>query len=150
MKTIKLNNGQETIVDNEDFERVNNFSWYFTSHGYAMHKDKKYTDYLHRAILNAPKNKYIDHINGNKLDNRKENLRLCSFSQNLMNTRKRKNVSCEFKGVSWGKERSKWTAMIQINNKRIFLGRFTDKIEAAKSYDIAARKLFGEFAKTNF
>ena len=95
--------------------------------------------------------KQIDHINRNPSDNRIENLRECTQSQNCMNSRKkRKGFSSKYKGVCWYKPSKKWQAVIQLNKKQIYLGRFDTKIEAAKVYDEKAIELFGEFAKLNF
>lgn len=94
-----------------------------------------------------------DHKNRNKLDNRRSNLRICTSSQNHQNSRaraKRAKIHSRFKGVCWDKENNKWRVGLRLNYKAVDVGRFTDEIEAAKAYDEAARKAFGEFALTNF
>lgn len=89
---------------------------------------------LHRFILNAPKNKQIDHINGNGLDNRKSNLRLCTPQENARNRTKQKNNKSGLKGVSFDKTRNKWVARIKIQNRYKFLGRFESKELAYSKY----------------
>ena len=103
---------------------------------------------LHRAILNPPKEKIIDHIDHNGLNNKRSNLRICTMAQNAANRRKVKGSS-NFKGVSWHKRHQMWQAKIQ-RGKWSHLGYFNDELEAAKAYDKAAKDLWGEFAKLNF
>lgn len=89
----------------------------------------------------------VDHINGNKLDNRKSNLRICTDAENARNSSKK---SGNFKGVQWRSDKHKFRARIMDNGKEIFIGYFTNEIEAAKAYDTKAKELFGEFARLNF
>ena len=107
--------------------------------------------YLHRIIMDATKRtEIVDHINGNIYDNRRENLRIGNKSDNGSNLRHLPiHNTSGFKGVHYDKVNHKWRARIQVNGKHIHLGRFKDKIEAAKAYDEAAIKYFGEFACTN-
>ncbi len=105
---------------------------------------------MHRAILNAPKGLLVDHIDGNGLNNRKSNLRLCTFAQNAHNSRPRRNSSSRYKGVCWHKVKKKWTVSIYKGGKRTYLGYYDDEIEAALAYDRKATELFGEFAYLNF
>ena len=105
---------------------------------------------MHRVILNTPMGMDTDHINGNGLDNRRCNLRICTHAENISNQRKYSNTMLsKFKGVSWDKSRNRWIVYIGVHPKRIFLGRFKTEIDAAIAYDNAARKYFGEFACTN-
>ena len=105
----------------------------------------------HRIIMGITDPKIqVDHINGNKLDNRKENLRLATNQQNNYNVGPQKNNKSGYKGVSWKKDKNKWEAKIRNNNKLKFLGYFDDLVEAGRAYDRAALELFGEFAWTNF
>jgi hypothetical protein len=153
VKEIQLTKGLVTLVDDEDFERLNKYNWSILKKReklYAHRKENKKTITLHRFILNAEKEILVDHINGNCLDNRRCNLRLCDNKQNIRNSKKRSNLSSKYKGVSWQKDRIKWSAQISVNSKRISLGRCSDEIEAAKKYDKAARFYFGEFASLNF
>lgn len=104
---------------------------------------------LHRLIMNAKDNEYVDHINFNKLDNRKCNLRICSKAENTQYQQISTRNTSGYKGVSWDKENNKWYAQIKTNGKHFNLGRFDNKHEAAKAYNIAAIHMFGEFAKLN-
>lgn len=146
MKEIKLKQGQSTIVDDEDFDYLNQWSWVLTDKGYARSSYKKQ---MHRLIMNInDPNIQIDHKNGNKLDNRKNNLRLVTNQENQFNQKKR-NTSNKFKGVRLNKKANKYVSYITLNYKRIHLGYFENEIEAAKAYDKKAIELFGEYACTN-
>ena len=101
--------------------------------------------------MNARDGQFIDHIDHNGLHNRKENLRLASMAQNSWNKRKQRgNHTSKYKGVCFYTREQKWGARIQANGNKIFLGMFTNEIDAAKVYDKAARKYYGEFAYLNF
>lgn len=102
---------------------------------------------LHREILNAEKGVDVDHINGNTLDNRTENLRLCTRSQNLQNRIKIRNSNQKYKGIYFAN--GKWIARAGAGSK-FKLGRFKSEIEAAKAYDDFVTKTYGSFAKINF
>lgn len=108
--------------------------------------------YMHRVIMGVENNNGVDvdHINGNSLDNRRCNLRVCTRSQNTMNKRKHKDGIQKYKGITFRKDNQKYQAQIMLNGKRITIGCFDTDIEAAKAYDNFARRYFGEFAKTNF
>lgn len=163
MKRIKL--GKKNIyalVDDEDFERISQISWYLDCCGYAKSmkyisqrpKRKYIITYLHRFIMNAPKGKKVDHINHDPLDNRKQNLRLCKHSENLQNQKKRKGKhASKYKGVVLMKTynlKKPWMARITKEFKPYHLGYFATQEEAARAYDIKAKELFGEFALFNF
>lgn len=152
-KEIKLNKGFVTVVDDEDFEWLSKFKW-CVNHGYAKRTVRNglkfVTVRMHREILQASNEMQVDHINGNKLDNRRCNLRLATSSQNQQNRRVGKDNTSGFKGVSWHKKSKKWCAQITVNRKVKHIGIFDDSIEAAKAYDKAAKELHGVFANTNF
>ena len=93
--------------------------------------------------------KFIDHIDNNPLNNKIENLRKVTMSQNIMNSRLNKNSSSQYKGVSWDKSTNKWLAQIRINNKQIHLGRFKSETDAAIAYNEKAKELFGEYSYLN-
>jgi len=112
-------------------------------------KKKTTTLFLHRTILSPPKEKVIDHIDHNGLNNKRENLRICTLTQNAANQRKGKGSS-NFKGVYWDKREQKWRGAIRHKGKHLHLGSFNDELEAAKAYDKAAKEFWGEFAKLNF
>lgn len=106
---------------------------------------------IHRLLLGATDPKIqVDHINGNKLDNRKKNLRLATNQQNQYNVGLRKDNTSGYKGVSWYKKGKKWHAAIRNGNKSIHLGYFKTAVEAARAYDKAAVEFFGEYAYLNF
>ena len=110
---------------------------------------KRKIQYLHRLVMDAPKKVQVDHIDGNKLDCRRTNLRLCTHAGNMRNCRMRKNNTSGRKGVSWHRKSGKWQAQIRVNGKLIHIGLFEFPDEAATAYDQAAMKLHGEFALTN-
>ena len=106
---------------------------------------------MHRQIIHIPQGMVSDHINRKTLDNRKQNLRPATISQNLCNRPKRKaKTRSKYKGLEWDKIQRKWKARIQFNNRKIYLGSFNSEIDAAKAYDSAAKKYHGDFAATNF
>lgn len=156
-KELILSQGKVALVDDEDYEWLNQWKWYALVNNrgtfYAVRSEygpqKRKTIILHRVILIAPVGMHVDHINGDGLDNRRCNLRLSTNSENLSNrTRTKKNTS-GFKGVYWYKSNKKWTAQICVNFRKIYLGMYDDPKEAAHAYDKAAIEHFGEFAKTN-
>lgn len=106
--------------------------------------------YLHAIINGTPKEMQTDHINGDTLDNRCDNLRTVTVSENNRNSRKRRDNSSGFKGVDWHKRCHRWRAQITVGGKTKHLGLFDTAEEAAHAYDAAARELYREFAKTNF
>lgn len=153
MKKIKLTKGYETLVDDEDFDYLNQWQWYF-GHGYAVrtqnnYPNKPYQVRMHRVILGTPEGMDSDHINRNRLDNRRSNLRVASRSQNGANTFVEKSNKSGYKGVSWKKSNHKWCTQITFSGKTIHLGLFVNIKEAAKAYNEAARKYHGNFAVLN-
>lgn len=151
MKTIQLSKGLFAIVDDEDFERISRFKWSATkSDGkwYARRNHSGSTVYLHRFILGITTRQYIDHINGNSLDNRRANLRIATNSQNGANTKKRTTNTSGYKGVK--KAGRKWRATITCNYREVHIGVYETPEDAARAYDSKARELFGNFAGLNF
>lgn len=153
-KSIPLTQGKFALVDDEDFEKINEYKWSYQARGYAYKRNPNQSEsfvlWMHRVIMNAPDYFEVDHVNGNGLDNRKENLRLSTRSQNAINTPKRKNNTSGYKGVTFFKRDKKWKAQITFEGRNIALGCYNTPIEAALVYDDAARKYFGEFASVNF
>ena len=172
MKYIQLTQGKRSIVDDDDYERLNKYNWSYTNHGYAQRRKiidgKSSIIHMHREIMGLTFNdgKFVDHINGDRLDNRKENLRLCTRTENNHNMKIGKHNKSGFKGVFHRTVKKKylgrdgtrktyhhWCAKIMINRKAILLGTFPyteeGKIQAAKAYNEAARKYYGEFAYIN-
>lgn len=156
MKLISLTQGYSAMVDDSDYEWLNRFNWQYSKVDtleYASRravKGKKYTLGMHREIMKTPKGMHTDHKDGNGLNNQRNNLRICTASQNIMNSKISSNNSSGYKGVYWQKNLKKWMVAIKINRQSIYLGYFTDKKEAAKKYDQKAIELFREFARLNF
>ncbi len=156
MKQIPLSRGKFADVDDEDFEYLNRWKWHCLKVGYAARSEvytencerKKRLVYMHRLIMNTPRGMEVDHIDGDRLNNKKENLRNVTHHQNLMNQRSFVGSS-KFKGVARCKRSPKWQSGIVVNGKRINLGHHATEIGAARAYNEAAIKYFGEFAKLN-
>jgi hypothetical protein len=104
---------------------------------------------MHRLIISIPKEMVTDHKNGNRLDNRKENLRACTQAQNTRNRGITQNINHSWKGYTYEKSRNKFKASIKVNGKSINLGRYETEHEAATAYNLAAKKYFGDFARLN-
>ena len=155
MKRIELTQDKFALVDDSDYLYLNQFNWSFATRGAAQRRffnaqEKKHTImYMHREIMSAPKGVHVDHINGNSLDNRRNNLRLCSNAENSRNRKKSRGKYSQYKGVTLvhGKY---WASQITFNYKNYSLGYFPDEISAAIAYDQAALKYFKEYAKLNF
>ena len=153
MKEIKLTQEKVALVDDGEFESLNQFRWY-------AHKDRN-TFYAVRNIRVGGKQKsilmhwevmggkWIDHIDHNGLNNMRSNLRFCTNKENLMNQRKKQNTSSVYKGVSFHKHSGKWEVQIMINGKNIYLGLFSSETDAGRAYDKKAIELCGEFANLN-
>lgn len=139
-----------TMVDLVDYREVGFYKWGLVAGKYAGRWTNEGVVYLHRAICKAQPGQEVDHINDNKLDNRRANLRLCTRSQNEGHKRISRRNTSGYKGVSFNKREQKWVANICKDRHLYFLGYFKTANEAATAYDVAATKLFGEFAKPNY
>lgn len=145
-------------VDPQDQHELDGRAWYIHSDrdgrfymiGSNWINGRTVKRYLHRVIMNAPPGVEVDHINGDTLDNRRCNLRLCMRRENGRNQKPQMGRSSQYKGVSWRKQCQKWSAQIKVDGKQIHLGLFNEEVEAARAYDQAARELHGEFARLNF
>lgn len=149
MKIISLTNSDKKVLtDDEDYEKLSRYSWSIHQ-GYVAAKVQRKTVPIARLIMNAPKGMDVDHKNGDRLDNQKSNLRICTHQQNLQNTSKRRGMSSIYKGVHW-KPSGTWRAATSKDGKKIHIGYFKEERHAAMAYDIWAKELFGEYAKLNF
>lgn len=167
MNTLTLNSpkhgSMSLIYDDQDEELIYQYSWIifknpkrnvYYAHTNLYIDDKRTTRFFHRLLLGITDSKiHVDHINHNGLDNRRENLRICSHTENMRNRRLSLDQSSQYKGVYLDKrtsrKRSPWTARIRVNTKMIHLGCYFTEEDAALSYNTAALQYFGEFAFLN-
>tara|TARA_R110000851_G_scaffold130233_1_gene263723 strand:+ start:944 stop:1768 length:825 start_codon:yes stop_codon:yes gene_type:complete len=163
---IPLSQNKVALVSPEDYHFLIQHKWCAQAakhNHYAVRtapnpdtKSKYKSIKMHRVILarmvgcDLLKTEHCDHINGNGLDNRRENLRICTHAENQRNSRSRGGSSSQYKGVYWRRDTEKWHSAIWMDGKPHYLGIFTSEIEAAKAYDAVALKHFGRFAKPNF
>ena len=154
-REIPLTKGHVTIVDDADYESLTRWKWSY-SNGYAIRKFQTPTGTkslgMHQQLLQTPKGMVTDHINGDKLDNRRANLRICTYSQNTANRpADRDNKHSHHKGVSRDKRKKKnpWYAQIRADGQVRWLGSFATEREAAQAYNDAALRVHGEYAWLN-
>ena len=146
-KCIPITQGQFAIVDDEDFQSLSTHKWYFTGKYARRHINKTISILMHREIMNHPQGSEVDHIDGDRLNNTRSNLRVCSHAQNGYNRKISRNNACGFKGVV--KRKNRWVAQIYVNDKWTYLGTYHDPKSAALAYNQGASKYFGEFARLN-
>ena len=157
MKAIVLTQGKVTVVDDGDYGWLKQYHWYAHKKGnvyYAARAKKTgesvpFLKYMHREILNPPDGMQTDHIDGDGLNNRRSNLRICTIRQNQQNQRLYLNKSSKYKGVCWSKGVGKWLAQIRVGNEKIYLGYYINEQDAALAYNEGAIKYFGVFARLN-
>jgi len=155
---LVLSNGVRAKLDKDDYDFVSRFSWSCSQDGYAVRNvnDGKVTRQVSmaRLILGLPNGdpRQVDHIDGDRLNNIKKNLRIVTSQENNFNKRKYRGSSftSKYKGVSWDTSNKKWRARLKIDKKDIHIGRFESEVEAAKAYDEKAKELFKELAHLNF
>lgn len=155
MRSIYLDSGDVTWVDTDDYDQIVRYPWSMVARGknrYAYRREythgKCMMIFLHRFLLNAPAGKMVDHINGDGLDNRRCNLRICSNAENQRNSRCQSNNRSGFKGVR--KCGNRWRATIHVAGGTTSIGYFDTAEEAAKAYDKHALSVWGIYARTNF
>ena len=154
MKYIELTKGLRVKVDDEDYENLNQFKWYalqptrnknnYAARGIVLN-GKRTIQYMHRVIMESKQ--YVDHINNDSLDNRRENLRIATPAQSNMNRTSREGSSCKYLGVSITK--GKYCAYIGHRGKKYYLGSYNNPNDAAIAYNNKAIELFGQFANLN-
>ena len=162
MKELLLRDGTPVLVDDEDFDRLNKFTWKLNNMGYPQ-RTTSYRDaenkmhgthlLLHREVMNARKGQQVDHRDGNLLNCQKSNLRFSTQSQNRMNSRKMRGCRSQYKGVRWNSQRGFWYVRLRVpgdKQKERYIGQFPDEHTAAVAYDLWAHDVFGEFARSNF
>lgn len=156
---LHASNGAKVLINHEDSTvvmanlcngRAFRLSLGVASNGYPIVCFYKGREYLHRLIMTPAPGELVDHINGNKLDCRRSNLRIVTNAQNLWNRGITAHNTSGYKGVTYCSDTGRWRAEIRVNRKRIHLGRFDHPEEAAKAYDDAARKHHGRYCRTNF
>lgn len=150
MKKIKTKKGLVSLVSNVDIQFLSDYKWHSDGHGYLNNRK---LGKLHRVILKRmlngeiPKNMQVDHVNRNRLDNRRENLRLCTQSENHAN--KLSKNKWGYKGVVQHRNKKQYSALIQKDGKKIHIGLYQTPKEAAIAYNVKAVELFGQFALLN-
>jgi hypothetical protein len=154
MKEITLTQGKVALVDDDIYDYINQWKWHFhpgSGRGrcYARRRAGKHRVLMHRVIfesvMSIPFCFDVDHIDCDGLNNSFSNLRLATRSHNNANGRKRLSCSSSYKGVNWLKSRGKW----RVRVKHFHIGCFVNEIDAARAYDEAAKKYFGEYARLN-
>lgn len=138
-----------TMVDADMVETIMPYTWCIEGTGYVMSYSSGKAVKLHRLITGAGSKEYVDHIDGNPLNNRKANLRLCIKQQNEFNSKVRSDNSSGYKGVCLDKRRGGYRAYITKNGHQKHIGRFETAVEAAEAYNKVAIELFGEYARLN-
>lgn len=160
---IQLSQGLAATIDESDYSDVARFKWTVSRKNgkfYAVRRVhlgpiSKYTYagkmvYLHSHLMAPARGQVVDHINGDPLDCRRSNMRVCSNTENARNRTRGKNNTSGYKGVVYTPKTGRWRAYIMVNRKGIHIGYFSTPAEAARAYDAAALKYFGEFANLNF
>ena len=155
MKEIPLTQGQVALVDDEDFERVNQYKWHAlldpnTGKYYAKRRDGNKNTFIimHRFIMSTPQGLVCDHINGNTLDNRKCNLRNCHKVENNWNRGAQKNNSLGLKNITYRKDINKYRVIIGKNGKTVFDAHFKSLQDAINARNCASKMYHGEYSNT--
>lgn len=159
MKTLRLTRGLVASVDDSDYEWLAVHKWFANPQGYALRSDyrgrpgRSANLFMHRVITGCPAGFFVDHIDGDRLNNSRANLRVVSRAENALNRKPRRRsarVHSHYKGLWWNARLRKWQVTIGRDGVARHLGLFDDEIVAAQAYDHAAVVLHGEFARLNF
>lgn len=150
---VQLSRGGYALVDPEDYHEVSQYRWYSAevSPGmiYAMATVEGKSVYMHRLIMQPPKGMIVDHINGDRMDNRRSNLRICTWTQNNANTKRPRKNKSGYVGVRRTPS-NKWEAAVQVDKKTKHLGTFDTAEDAARARDKAALEAYGKYCYLNF
>lgn len=157
MKEIQLTQGKVALVDDDMYDYLMQWKWFannikgyfYAGRNITSSKCKQSRISMHRLIMKPDKGMIIDHLDGDALNNQKNNLRICNHSENMRNRKLGKNNTSGYKGVSYQKRDNNWRSYIKFNNKTINIGTYTNPIDAARAYNEAAIKYHGKFAKLN-
>ncbi len=136
------------IVNDEDFEKISKHKWRL-KRGYAVATIKEKDVRMHRLIISPPTGYEIDHINRDRLDNQRNNLRVVPHQENIQSKKGKEGSSSQYKGVSLSRQTKKWVAQIQVDGRSIYLGSFQREQDAAKAYNLAAKQYLSEKAYLN-
>jgi len=146
---LRLRNGV-AVVGVSDLPLLEDFEWYVGNRNYLVRTDATGALFAHRIIMSPRDKEIVDHIDGNGLNNKRSNLRICTHAENMRNRKIASHNKSGYKGVYKDNKKNRWRAEICFNKKRYRLGSFGSAISAALAYDKAAISLHGEFARTNF
>ena len=150
---VPLSKGKVSLISAADVQVVRKFNWSAQKIGkyfYACACVNGRNIHMHRFLLNPSKNERVDHRNGDTLNNCRNNLRICTASENSGNMKAHADSSSKYKGVTYNKRQNSWMAQLTVNRKRVHCSYHKDPIDAAEAYDRVALKHFGEFARINF
>ncbi len=150
VRHIPLEDGHYALVDAADYEWLSQYHWHSCSGGYAARSEKGKRILMHRQIMQPPAGMVVDHVDGQRANNCRSNLRVCTRAENQRNQRKKRGSSSKFKGVGYTKQSKRCYAKLVFEGKTVWLGHFDSEIEAARAYDRAAVEHQGEFAHLNF
>lgn len=154
MKEIQVSGGRAiALIDDDLYDHLNAYRWQLMGgrswRRYAATTVHDRTIYMHRLVVNPPAGVLVDHRDGCTLNNQRSNLRLCTNGLNQANSKKRQGAASQYKGVTFSKDRGCWFAEVRFKNERVYRKAFASEQEAARAYDCAALRHFGEFALTN-
>lgn len=150
VKRIPMGDGRYALVDAADYEWLNQYQWHLCGGGYAARCEKGKRILMHREIMKPPRGMVVDHIDANRSNNCRVNLRVCTPGENQRNQRKQRGSACPYKGVGYLKNCKRCHAKLVFEGETVWLGHFDSEPEAARAYDRAAVEIFGEFARLNF